>query len=323
MISLSDIQSAQKYISGKLNRTPMLSSSTFSKMTGLDLRFKAEIFQKTGSFKPRGVLNKVRSLTADERAKGLIAVSAGNHAQAVAYAAQIEQIKATVVMPQNAVRSKAEATRGYGAEVILYGEMKDLFPHASELIEQHGFTMIHPFDDPLIMAGQGTVGLEIIKDVPDVDVVVVPIGGGGLISGIASALKLSKPNVKVYGVEPVGASTMLPSLNAGKPISIDEVNTIADGLSAPFAGTNTLAVVRDRVDEVVLVDDHEIASALKLLVERSKVLAEPAGAAGLAALLSGKLPIEPDSKVVCVLSGGNLDLDRIEHILALGDKNAG
>ena len=323
MITLEDILAARTNIAGKLHRTPMLTSSTFSEMTGLNLSFKAEFFQKTGSFKPRGVLNKIKGLTSEERERGLIAVSAGNHAQAVAYGALIEQISAHVVMPANAVKSKADGARGYGANVILHGEMSDLFPKAEELIAEHGYTFIHPFDDPKIMAGQGTAGLEILEDVPDVEAVIVPIGGGGLISGVAAAIKLQKPNVKIIGVEPTGAASMKPSLEAGHPITLDKIDSIADGLSAPFAGKNTYEVVKEFVDEIVLVEDSEIAYAIKMLLERMKILTEPAGAAGFASLLSNKLKLPSDSNVVVLLCGGNLDLAKIDSILALGDKHNG
>lgn len=316
MLELHDILAAQQVIKGKLHRTPMFTSKAFGAWTETDLYLKAELFQKTGSFKPRGVLNKVNSLSSEERAKGLIGVSAGNHAQAVAYVAQIEKIHATLVMPEKAVKSKVDGTRSYGAEVVLHGGMKDIFPKAEELIEERGLTFIHPFDDWKIMAGQGTVGLEILEDVPDVEAVVVPIGGAGLFSGIASAIKLQKPAVRVYGVEPVGAAALFHSLDAGHPIKLDKIETMADGLAAPFAGENTYKVVKNYVEEIILVEEEEIQSAWRHILERCKIWTEPAGAAGIAALLSGKLKLPSGTKTVCVLSGGNFDLDRASAILS-------
>jgi threonine dehydratase len=315
MLTLNDFQAAQRVIAGKLHRTPILTSKTLSQMTESSLYLKAELFQKTGSFKPRGVLNKLSYLTPEERAKGLIGVSAGNHAQAVAYAARLNNIKATVVMPAKAVSSKVEATRGYGAEVILHGDMTQLFPKAEELIRERGLVLIHPFDDPKVIAGQGTVGVEILEDVPDAEVVIVPIGGGGLIAGIASAIKLLKPSVQVFGVEPEGANSMYRSLREGHAVTLDKVQTIADGLAAPFAGEVAYQIVKKNVDDVVLVSDSEILSAFRLIVERCKVLPEPAAAASVAALLSGRIKVKPGAKVVCVLSGGNPDLKNLSRLL--------
>ncbi|MBI1730770.1 pyridoxal-phosphate dependent enzyme [Candidatus Acetothermia bacterium] len=315
MLTLNDIRAAQRVIAGKLHRTPILTSKTLSEMTETSLYLKAELFQKTGSFKPRGVLNKLYHLTREERAKGLIGVSAGNHAQAVAYAARLNNIKATVVMPEKAVPSKVEATRGYGAEVILHGDMTQLFPKAEELIRERGLVLIHPFDDPKVIAGQGTVGLEILEDVPDAEVVIVPIGGGGLISGISSAIKLSKPKVHVFGVEPEGANSMYRSLREGHAVKLDRVTTIADGLAAPFAGKLAYEIVKKNVDDVVLVSEGEILAAFRLILERCKVLPEPAAAASVAALLSGKIKVRPGAKVVCVLSGGNPDLKNLSRLM--------
>ncbi|MBI4280352.1 MAG: pyridoxal-phosphate dependent enzyme [Armatimonadetes bacterium] len=315
MLTLDDIVAARRATASRLHRTPMLRSSTLAAMTGTDLLLKAECFQKTGSFKPRGVLNKIRHLSPEEKQRGLITFSAGNHAQAVAYAAAAEGIPATVVMPAAAVRSKVEAARGYGAEVVLHGEMTQIFARAEELRRERNLTFVHPFDDPIVIAGQGTVGLEILDEVPDLRVAVVPVGGGGLISGIAAALKLSRPDVRVYGVEPMTAAAMAQSLAAGRPVRLEQVRTVADGLAAPFAGEHTYALVSRFVDGIITVPDDAIVRAMRLVMERCKVVVEPAGAAGVAALLSGQIPEARGARTVCVLSGGNVDLDQLRTLL--------
>lgn len=315
LVGLKDILEAKRVIAGYLHRTPMIRSTTLGRRIGAELYFKAEIFQKTGSFKPRGALNKLKNLTEAEKARGVITISAGNHAQGLAYAASLLGIEATVVMPQTAVKSKVEATKGYGASVILHGSVKDLMPKCLELQQERGLTFVHPFDDLLIIAGQGTVGLEILEDVPTPDVAVVPVGGGGLISGIATVLKASNPAMKIIGVEPIGAAAMSQSLQQNTVVHLDKADTIADGLAAPFAGEYTLAHVKHYVDEVVLVSDEEIIEALQLILERCKLLPEPSGAAGFAALLYKKIAIPQGAQVVCVLSGGNIDRSRLKAIL--------
>jgi threonine dehydratase len=261
----------------------------------------------------RGVLNKLHHLSPEDKQKGVITLSAGNHAQALAWAATQSGILSTVVMPATSVRSKIEATRSYGGEVIL--TEGDLLETCLTIQKERGLTLVHPFDDPMIIAGQGTVGLEILEDVPEVDAVVVGVGGGGLISGIATALKAEKPEVKVIGVEPEGASAMTQSLQRGEPVHLDRVDTVADGLAAPFAGQHTLAHVQTYVDDMVIVSDQEIVEAMGLILERCKVVAEPAAASTLAALLSGKVSLPRDSTVVCVLSGGNIDRERLKALL--------
>lgn len=308
LITLSDIEAALPLVREHLHRTPLLSSTSLGQITGTDLRFKAEMFQKTGSFKPRGMLNKINSLSDDEKQRGVITVSAGNAAQGVAFAAQKLGIPSIVVMPEKAVPSKAEAARGYGARVVLHGTIKDVFPKMREIVTEEGVTFIHPFDDPLVFAGHGTLGLEILEDGPAPDYVFVGIGGGGLISGAAAAIKLSNPDVKVIGVEPEGAAAMTRGLEAGEPVNIDQINTIADGLAAPFAGTYCLPHIRAFVDQVVLVSEDEIIQAMRQIMERSKLVVEPAAAAGFAALLFNKVNVPQGANVVCVLSGGNVDL---------------
>jgi len=313
MIGLEAITAARRIIAGRLHRTPVVSCRSLGDETGLDLILKLEMFQKTGSFKPRGVLNKLHHLTSDERERGVITLSSGNHAAALAYAASQSGINSTVVMPSWSTPDKVEATRRYGAEVILTDE--DLLDTCLRVQSERSLTLVHPFDDPMTIAGAGTLGLEILEDVPDVDSVIVGVGGGGLISGVATAIKLTKANVNVVGVEPHGASAMTQSLRLGRPVHLDSVNTVADGLAAPFAGEHTLAHVQRYVDEMVLVSDDEILDAMGLILERCKVIAEPAASSTLAALLHRKTNIPPGSKVVCLLSGGNIDRERLKSLL--------
>lgn len=315
-ISLQDIEQAGATIAGRVHRTPLLSSRSLSERAGVRVSLKAECLQRTGSFKVRGVFNRLRRLTAEERARGLITISAGNHAQALAYGAGREGIACTVVMPAHAPRSKVGASRAYGADVVLHGSVFEAFEKCEALRREHGFTLVHPFDDPDIIAGQGTVGLEILEDAPDADVVVVPIGGGGLISGIATAVKALRPTIRVIGIEPEGAAGMTLALRDGAPTRLERIDTVADGLAAPAAGPNTLEHVRAFVDDVVLVTDAEILSGLAFLLERAKLLVEPAGAAAAAALLAGKVQAPADAHVVVVASGGNVDLPRLKELIA-------
>lgn len=313
IVPYHEVLAAQKVISGKVHRTPVVSSTHLGKLTRTKLYFKLELFQKTGSFKPRGVLNKLHHLSSEDRKKGVVSISAGNHAQALAWVATQLDISSTIVMPAGSMLSKIEATRGYGGEVIL--TEGNLLETCLAVQKERDLILIHPFDDPKIIAGQGTIGIEILEDVPDVDVVIVGIGGGGLISGIAMALKEQKPELKVIGVEPEGASAMTQSLQRGEPVFLDRVDTIADGLAAPFAGQYTLAHVQVYVDDVVIVSDLEIIEAMKLILERNKVTAEPAAASTLAALLSNKVSITQGATVLCVLSGGNIDQKSLKSLL--------
>jgi threonine dehydratase len=308
LISLADVLSAREAIAGRLHRTPTFSSATL----GPRVYLKAELFQRTGSFKPRGVLNKLRSFSEEERGRGVIGVSAGNHAQAVAYCAAMEGLDALLVMWKTASAAKVEATLGYGAKVDLEAEgPATVFERLEELREQTGRTFVHPFDDPLVAAGQGTVGLEIAEDVPEVDVVVVPVGGGGLISGIATAL----PDVRIVGVEPVVSQALTAALAAGRSVPVEAVS-IADGLNGPFAGELALQIARERKLEIALVDEDEIEAAMRLLYQRAKLACEPAGAAAVAALMAGKVRVEEGETVVCVVSGGNVAAETAAAILA-------
>lgn len=309
----SDIEAARGRIADRLHRTPLMGSSYLGERTGTRLYLKLEMFQKTGSFKVRGVLNRLNELTPEERQKGVVTLSAGNHAQALAWAAAQSGIAATVVMPATAVRSKVEATRGYGGEVVLTDG--DLLGTCLSIQKERDLTLVHPFDDLRIIAGHGTVGLEIMEDVPDADMVIVGVGGGGLISGVAAAVKARRPGARVIGVEPEGAAAMTRSLEQGEPVRLDRVDTVADGLAAPFAGRHNLAHVQRLVDRMLTVGDREIVEAMRLILERCKVLAEPAAASSVAALLSGRIDIPRGATVVCVLSGGNIDMERAKTLL--------
>jgi threonine dehydratase len=315
-LSLDDVQAARDAIAGRLHHTPTFTSRTLSDLTGARVQLKAELFQRTGSFKPRGVLTNLAALSSDEKARGVIGISAGNHAAALAYGAALEDISALVVMWQGASAQKIEATRGYGAEVDLAATGPgEAFDRLAELTADSGRTLVHPFDSPATIAGQGTVGLELVEDVPDADVVVVPIGGGGLIAGVATAVKGLKPTARVIGVEPEGSNAMRAALDAGEPVRIDPVS-IADGLNAPFAGDNTLPIVQELVDEVVLVTEEEIVDATRFLYGRAKLACEPAGAAATAALLARKVPHEQGESIVVVVSGGNVAPGTAVAILA-------
>jgi len=306
-----DVARARATLGDRLHRTPTFGSRTLSELTGADVHLKAELFQRTGSFKPRGVLNKLASLSAAEKAAGVCTWSAGNAAQAVAYGAALEGIACRVFMWRAANSEKVAATRGYGAEVDLEADgPADSYDRLIAHVEETGSTFVHPFDDPVLQAGHGTVALEIEEDVPGVDVVVVPVGGGGLIAGIASAA-----GCRVVGVEPEGAASLTVALKAGEPVRI-QPKTIADGLGAPFTGARTLAVCAERVDQVVLVTEGEIEDAFRFLYARAKLACEPAGAAATAALLAGKITLERGERVVAVVSGGNAATETASAILA-------
>jgi threonine dehydratase len=315
MVTLDDVRSARQAIAGRVHRTPLVGSAALSARSGAPLYLKLENWQKTGSFKPRGVLNRIATLSRAERERGLVTASAGNHAQALAWAAAAEGLPCTVVMPETAPAAKIDATRGYGGTVVFEPSTLTVFQRAQALVDEHGYTFIPPFDHPAIVAGQGTVGLEILEDLPDVGTIVVPIGGGGLIAGVALAIKSQHPNARIVGVEPEGAAAMWRSRREGKPVRLDKVDTIADGLSAPFAGEVPFAIVQQYVDDLVLVSDAEIRAAMILLLERCKLLVEPGGAAGVAALLSGAAKTQPGVPVVAVLSGGNVDAGRLAKLL--------
>ena len=298
-----------------IHHTPLLTSRTLSELSGFDIRLKAEIFQRTGSYKIRGPLNKFTYLTEDERRRGVVCSSAGNHAQGVALAAKIHGIKAVVCMAANATPSKIAATRGYGAEVVLHGTIWDeANEKARELVRDRGLTYIHPFDDLQLIAGQGTLGLEIVRDWPDVDVVVVPIGGGGLISGVAMAVKNLRPSAKIIGVESSGAPGMRDSVRAGHVVTLDRVDCIIDGLRVKRVGDTTWEVVRRFVDEIVTLPDEKIFEAMLWIMSHAKLVVEGAAAASVAAVLNGLVDAPKGAKVACVLSGGNVNLDQLKGL---------
>ena len=306
MVELANVEAAREAIGDRLHRTPTFSSATLSELAGARVFLKAELFQKTGSFKPRGVLTNLAALTDEQRQRGVIGISAGNHAQALAWGAAAERLDALLVMWQGASEAKIEATRGYGAEVDLDSPgPTEAFDRLAELVEQTGRTLVHPFDHPLTIAGQGTVGLEVLEDVPDADVVLVPVGGAGLIAGIATAVKGRKPEARVIGVEPELSPALYEALAAGKPVPV-EPRSIADGLGAPFAGQHGFEISRERVDEVVLVTEGEIEEGMRFLYSRAKLACEPAGAATTGALMAGKIPLQAGETVVAVVSGGNV-----------------
>lgn len=315
-ISLSEVERARTITASHLHRTPMLTSRTLGERVGATVYLKAENFQRTGSFKPRGALFAVASLTPAQRAKGIVTMSAGNAAAAIAYAAAAERVKVTVVMPQTAPQMKVDATRGYGAEIRFAADMTALRALVAQIQDETGAYFLHPYDDDAMITGHGSLGLEILDEIPDADVIVVGIGGGGLISGVAVAVAEKKKGVRVIGVEPEGAAAMRVALDAGKPVPLDSIKTIADGLAAPIAGTRGLDICQRLVDDVLVISDATIAEGLRFLAERAKLVAEPAGAAATAALLAGRIRVRKGERVVSIVSGGNVDRARFAELLA-------
>jgi len=318
-VTLESIQRAAQVIAGRVHRTPLLRSRTLSAMTGFDIRLKAENLQKTGCFKPRGALNKIERMTTEEKSRGVLAASAGNHAQGLAYAAVSLGIPVTVVMPRNAQQSKIDATREMGASIVLHGEVfDDALAHSLEMQRMTGMTYVHPCIDPDVVSGAGTLGLEILEDWPDVEAIVTPIGGGGLITGISVAVKSQRPSVRVFGVQPSGAPSMKRAMEAGRVVRLESVQSIADGMAGRAVFDDTLAFARRYVEDVLLVSDASLIQAMGLLLTRCKLLAEGAGAGPLAAILDGSLPLPTGSKVVAVISGGNQDLRLLARWLTEG-----
>lgn len=288
-----------------------------------EIYLKPECLQHTGSFKLRGAYYKISQLTPEEKKRGVIACSAGNHAQGVALGAKHNGIKALICLPAGAPISKVEATRSHGAEICLVpGVYDDAYAKAIELRDKHGYTFVHPFDDPLVIAGQGTIGLEILEEMPDVDAIVVPVGGGGLISGLAFAVKTLRPDIKVYGVQAEGAPSMAESIHLHRMIRLNSVSTIADGIAVKEPGINTFDLCNRYVDEIVTVSDDEIAAAILYLIEKQKLVSEGAGAVSVAAVMAGKIPVK-DKKVVCLVSGGNIDVNTLNRVIARGLKVGG
>jgi threonine dehydratase len=317
MIPLADIRGAAERLAGTLHRTPVLSAQSIGARAGVELWLKCECFQKTGSFKPRGALNKVLSLSTAERGRGLVTVSAGNHAQAVAWVARHVAAPCVVVMPTSAPRSKLDAVRGYGAEIVLHDDRATLFDKLREVEAERGLTFVPPFDDPAVLAGAGTVGLELLDDAPAPDAVIVPVGGGGLLGGVASAVKAIAPHVRVIAVELEAGPGLLPALAAGKPVPAPRPATLADGMTPPFVGALPLAIAREAVDDIVTVTENEMIEAMMLLMTRAKLYVEASGAAATAALVAGKTKLPAGSRVVAIVSGGNVDPERILGALAV------
>jgi len=319
MLSLAAIRAARDRIADVARVTPVRYSHTFSERTGASVHLKLENVQRTGAFKIRGALNRIATLSDAEQAAGVVTASAGNHAQGVALAATRAGVDATIVMPEHAPISKVKATRGYGARVVLDGvDYAEAQARAHEIEREAGRTYVHAFDDEMVMAGQGTIGLEILEQQPDVETVVVPIGGGGLISGIATAITSQQPDVRIIGVQAEGASSVIDSLEAGEIRSRDSVDTVADGIATRSVGEQPFEIITERVDEVVTVSDEEIALALTLLLERSKTVVEGAGAVALSALLEGRFDYEEGEVIVPALCGGNIDMNVLTTVILRG-----
>lgn len=319
MVGLAEIKAARENIAGFVHRTPLLSSQSINSATGKNLWFKAECFQKTGSFKARGASNKIKTL-ASQNVSGVITISSGNHGQATAYVAGRLGIPAVIMVPDGTPQPKIDAARAYGAEVIIGGDLNNVEPlieKAFALAAERKLEPIHPFEDPLIIAGHGTLGLEILDDLPDVDIVTVPVGGGGLLAGVVVALKQSRPHIKVFGIGPVNASSMYTSYHNKKMETLHDMpETIADGIRTPMVSQMTLEHALKYVDDIITVTDDEIVTAMKLAWSRLKVVVEPSGASSLAAICAGKVPMPQGARVVCVFSGGNVDFKKVAKLLA-------
>jgi threonine dehydratase len=326
IVPLAHIEAARERLSGAIHRTALMTSTTAAAWataaTGARLGddrlyLKAEHLQKTGSFKPRGMANKIATLDSEARTRGVITLSAGNAGQAYAWAGRSAGVPVTVTMPAGAVRSKVDACLGYGARVILHGaHVGETLAEAERVRDAEGLEFVHPFDDPAVIAGHGSIGLELLDDLPDVDVVVVGVGGGGLISGVAAAIKERRPTVRVFGVEPERSNAMSLAIERGQIVRI-EPDSVADGLGAPFAGAWTLAMCRRYLDGIVLLDDPTILAAMRFFIERIKQVVEPAGAAALAAVLAGRIPIREGERVAVVVSGGNVEVGRLGALLEM------
>ncbi|SDZ90761.1 threonine dehydratase [Haloplanus vescus] len=319
MISNEDVLDARERVAGVARHTPLEYSFAFSEMTGADVHLKLENFQRTGAFKIRGAINRIETLSPEQQEAGVVTASAGNHAQGVALAATRAGVDSTIVMPDHAPVSKVKATERYGGNVILHGaDYNEAQAEAHRIEREEGRTYVHAFDDEMVMAGQGTIGLEIVEDCPDVETVIVPIGGGGLISGISTAVKAYDDDIRVIGVQAEGASSAAESLQKGEIYERESVDTIADGIATRRIGDRTFEVIKENVDEVVTVNDEDIAIALTYLLEREKALAEGAGAISLAALLSGAIEYEEGEVIVPAVCGGNIDLNVLTTVVMRG-----
>ena len=316
-VTLKDVQEAAKRLASVVHKTPLESNHTFCTIAGHEVLLKLENMQRTGSFKVRGASNCIQTLSPEKKACGVITASAGNHAQGVALGASKAGIKSTIVMPEGAPLAKIEATRGYGAEVVLAGSVYDeAFAEAVRIQKETGATFVHAYDNPAVIAGQGTIGLEILEQCPDIKAIVVPVGGGGLLAGVAAAVKATAPHVKVYGVQATGAPAMYLSKHAGKWVETPEAHTIADGIAVKQPGKITFQLIQKYVDDIVVVKDDDIAATILLLMERAKMIAEGAGAISLAGILHGSLPNV--GKTAAVISGGNIDVNMISRVIENG-----
>lgn len=312
--TLPQLQAIRDRIAPHIHRTPLLYSASLSRQLGVELHLKAELFQRTGSYKPRGIVNAV-ALDEGARRDGVITFSAGNAGQAVAYAARIFGVRCTVVMPAGASAVKAAAIRGYGGEVVMHGTAAEAFARCQAIARDQSLTYIPPTDHPDVIAGHASLALEILEDLPEVQTIFAPIGGGGLSAGIAAGLIAADAKTRLVGVEPTGAATLYRSLEAGKPITLERVDTVADGLANPFAGQHTFPLIRDRAERIDLVEDRQIIEAMTLLMERCKLMAEPSGATALAGLIAAVSSLPKGAPVVAVISGGNIDLARLKALL--------
>jgi threonine dehydratase len=310
-VSLADVERARAVVANYIARTPLLTSRSLGERIGARAFLKAENLQRTGSFKPRGAVHAILGLSAKQRANGIVTMSAGNAAQAIAYAGRSVGARVTVAMPQSAPKTKVEATRGYGAEIRFAPDMLGLRALVKEIQEREGSYFLHPYDDDGMIAGHGTCALEVLDDLPEADLFVVGVGGGGLISGIAVAVAAKRPGARVIGVEPEGADAVRRALDAGAPVPMERVQTIADGLAAPVAGVRNLEIIRRHVADVVLVPDDVIVEGVRFLASRARIVAEPAGGAAVGALLSGAVKPRAGDNVVAIVSGGNVDLSRL------------
>ena len=324
-VTLEDVKKAQETIKNIVKKTDILESTKLSVMTGANVYYKCENLQKTGSFKVRGACNKIANLTDEEKANGVIASSAGNHAQGVALGAKMNGIEATIVMPQTAPLAKVTATKSYGANVVLEGLVyDDAYAKALEIQKETGATFLHPFNDEYVIAGQGTIALEIFEQMNNkVDTILCPIGGGGIIAGVAVAAKALNPNVKIIGVQTANIPSMHESMKAGKVTTAFKATSVADGISVKTVGELTFSIVKDLVDDVILVEEGEIAEGLLFLMENQKVVAEGSGAVTTAAILSGKYIPKKNENVVCIISGGNIDINTLNRIIAIGLAKSG
>lgn len=324
-VTLEDVKKAQDTIKDIVKKTDILESTKLSSMTGANVYYKCENLQKTGSFKVRGACNKIANLTDEEKANGVIASSAGNHAQGVALGAKMNGIEATIVMPQTAPLAKVTATKSYGANVVLEGLVyDDAYAKALEIQKETGATFLHPFNDEYVISGQGTIALEIFEQMNNkVDTILCPIGGGGIIAGVAVAAKALNPNVKIIGVQTANIPSMHESIKAGKVTTAFKATSVADGISVKTVGELTFSIVKDLVDDVILVEEGEIAEGLLFLMENQKVVAEGSGAVTTAAILSGKYIPKKNENVVCIISGGNIDINTLNRIIAIGLAKSG